>query len=164
MFLCGCSAGKLTNYAETTPTIKAEDYFNGPIKAWGIVQSMNGTVVQRFDVVMHGKWAGNVGTLNEEFTYYDGKKQKRIWTITKNPDGTYTGTAGDIVGDAKGGVAGSAMNWHYVMDIPVDGKTWRVAIDDWMFLMHDDVLINRSYLRKFGIKVAELTIVMKKGE
>jgi hypothetical protein len=163
MFLNGCGTGPVQGYADTTPKIAAEEFFNGPVKAWGVVQSMSGKVVQKFDVKMVGKWQGNVGTLDEEFTYYDGKKQHRTWTITKLADGRYEGTAGDIVGKATGNTSGSAMQWNYVMDIPVDGKVWRITLDDWMFLMNDGVLINRSYLKKFGLTVAELTIVMQKG-
>lgn len=164
MLIAGCTTGPLGGYAETMPKIAAEEYFNGPVKAWGIVQSMGGKVVQRFDVTMVGRWNGNVGTLDEEFTYYDGKKQTRTWTITKLADGRYEGTAGDIIGKATGATSGSAMQWGYVMDIPVDGKMVRVKLDDWMFLMNDGILINRSYIKKYGLTVAELTIVMKKGE
>ena len=156
------SPAPIKQYQPMSPQIAVEDYFNGNIKAWGFVQSMSGQVVQRFDVTMKGAWQGNTGTLDEEFTYYDGKKQHRTWTITKLADGTYEGRAGDIVGKATGRTAGSAMQWNYVMDIPVDGKTYRVSIDDWMFLMNEGVLMNRSYLKKFGFKVAELFIVMQK--
>lgn len=164
MLIAGCATGPLDKYADTSPKIAAEEFFNGPVKAWGIVQDMGGKVVQRFDVTMVGRWNGNTGTLDEEFTYYDGKKQTRTWTITKLADGRYEGTAGDIIGKAIGATAGSAMQWGYVMDIPVDGKMVRVKLDDWMFLMNDGILINRSYIKKFGLTVAELTIVMKKGE
>ena len=49
-----------------------------------------------------------------------------------------------------------------VMDLPVDDKVYRIRFDDWMWQMNDGVLINRSYLKKFGFTVSELTIFMKK--
>lgn len=114
---------------------------------------------------MVGSWeGGDVGTLEEDFRYYNGKTQKRIWTITKRKDGTYEGTAEDIVGKATGATEGSAVKWAYTMDIPMDGKTYRLKLDDWMWQMHDGVLINRSYLKKFGITVAELTLFMQKQD
>jgi hypothetical protein len=48
------------------------------------------------------------------------------------------------------------------MDLEVGDKTYRIKLDDWMWQMNDGVLINRSYLKKFGITVAELTLFMQK--
>ncbi|MDB2415455.1 DUF3833 domain-containing protein [Rickettsiales bacterium] len=163
IMLSGCG-NNLEYYKNSTPKADIKEYFNGKIKAWGLVQDWRGRVTTRFDVDMVGSWKGDIGTLEEDFRYYDGKVQKRIWTITKNDDGTYQGTASDIVGKATGSTQGSAVNWAYVMDIPVDGKTYRLKLDDWMWQMNDGVLINRSYLKKFGITVAELTLFMQKQD
>jgi hypothetical protein len=100
--------------------------------------------------------------LTEDFDYYDGEKQRRIWTIKKLADGSYEGTASDILGKAQGQSQGNAVRWNYVMDLPVGDTTYRIRFDDWMWVMNDGVLINRSYLKKFGITVSELTIFMQK--
>ncbi len=160
--LSGCSGNNLDYYKGTTPQADIKEYFNGPIKAWGIVQDHKGRVTRRFDVEMVGKWDGDVGTLTEKFDYYDGKTQERIWTIRKLTDGSYEGTASDIIDKATGKGEGNAVRWSYVMDLPVDDTTYRIRFDDWMWVMNDGVLINRSYLKKFGITVAELTIFMQK--
>lgn len=162
IMLSSCKSNSLEYYQGTSPKADIKEYFNGPVKAWGIVQDWRGRVVQRFDVTMVGKWNGDNGTLTEHFTYYDGKKQERVWTIKKLSDDSYEGTAGDIIGKAKGSMIGSAVNWHYIMDVPVDDTTYRIKFDDWMWVMNDGVLINRSYLKKFGLTVSELTIFMKK--
>jgi hypothetical protein len=158
----GCSSNSLEEYKGTTPKADIREYFNGPIKAWGIVQDWRGRVTRRFDVEMTGSWQGDTGTLTEHFDYYDGKKQERIWTIKKLADGSYEGTAADILGKAIGNEEGSAVRWNYVMDLPVDDTTYRIRFDDWMWVMNDGVIINRSYLKKFGITVSELTIFMQK--
>ncbi|MBN8531032.1 MAG: DUF3833 domain-containing protein [Alphaproteobacteria bacterium] len=162
MWCSGCSAGKIEQYKEEKPVIGFEEYFNGPIKGWGIVQNWKGDVVTRFDVVMVGRWKDGVGTLEEDFTYYNGKTQKRIWTIRKKEDGTYEGSADDIMGKASGKASGNAVRWNYTMDVPVDDATYRLVFDDWMWKMNDGVVINRSYMKKFGITVAELTLMMQK--
>ena len=149
-------------YKETTPVADIRDYFNGPIKAWGIVQDWRGRVIKRFDVQMVGEWNGDTGTLTEHFNYYDGDTQERVWTIRKLADGSYEGTASDIIDKATGRSEGSATRWSYVMDLPVGDTTYHVRFDDWMWLMNDGVLINRSYLKKFGFTVSELTIFMQK--
>lgn len=164
-FLSGCTGGQtLDRYKDAQPPLDLQEYFTGPIKAWGIIQDRSGKVTRRFDVDMIGTWEGDTGTLDEDFVYYDGETQKRIWTIKRLENGQYEGTAGDIVGKADGQVSGNTMRWAYQMDIEVDGKTYRLTFDDWMFLMNDGVLINRSYLKKFGITVAELTLFMQKQD
>ncbi|MFN7834618.1 MAG: DUF3833 domain-containing protein [Burkholderiaceae bacterium] len=158
----GCAGNQLKHYEGTRPQADIQAYFNGPIKAWGIVQDWRGRVVRRFDVTMVGEWRGDIGTLTERFEYYDGERQQRVWTIKKLADGRYEGTAADILDKATGQAEGSAVRWNYVMDLPVDGRTYRLRFDDWMWAMNDGVLINRSYLKKFGITVAELTIFMQR--
>ncbi len=162
--LSGCFGHSLESYKDTSPKADIKEYFNGPIKAWGIVQDWRGRVVSRFDVDMVGEWDGDTGTLTEHFEYYDGTKQERIWTIHKLAQDKYKGSASDILDEAAGEVRGSAVRWHYVMDLPVGGKTYRIRFDDWMWMMHDGVLINRSYLKKFGLTVAELTLFMQKQD
>ena len=162
LMFSGCSKDKLDYYKDTMPKADIKEYFNGPIKAWGIVQDSRGRVVRRFDVTMVGTWDGNVGTLTEHFDYYDGKKQERVWTIKKLGDDSYEGTASDIIDKAIGKTEGSAVRWNYVMDLPVDDTTYRIRFDDWMWVMNDGVIINRSYLKKFGFTVSELTIFMQK--
>lgn len=164
LMISGCARNNLDYYKGTTPQADIKEYFNGPIKAWGIVQDWKGRVVRRFDIQMVGQWEGDVGTLTENFDYYDGEKQQRIWTIRKLPDGTYEGTASDIIDKATGRTVGAAVRWDYVMDLPVDDTTYRLRFDDWMWAMNDGVVINRSYLKKFGITVSELTIFMQKQQ
>jgi hypothetical protein len=164
IMLSGCTSRDMKDYAAYQPELKPEEYFNGPIKAWGVVENWRGKVISRFDVDMQGEWKGDVGTLHEQFTYYDGKTEQRVWTIRKLGEQRYEGEAGDVLGKATGAQAGNALYWAYSMDLEVDGSTYRVKFDDRMWLMHDGVLINRSYIRKFGITVAQLTIFMQKQD
>ena len=86
----------------------------------------------------------------------------RTWIIKKSGPLEYEGTAGDIIGIAKGKSFGNALYWSYEMDVPVSDTTYRLKFDDWMWALPGDVVINRSYLKKFGFKVAELTLFMQK--
>lgn len=162
LFLFACSI-KGENYTDMAPAFKLEEYFNGTIKAWGIVQDTSGNIVNRFDVVIEGSYDGEKVILDELFTYYDdGRTEKRVWVITRTGPQQYEGTAGDIIGIAKGRSYGNALHWTYQMDVPVDDTSYRLTFDDWIWAMNDDVIINRSYLKKFGFTVAEVTIFMQK--
>src|SRR6476469_677259 len=110
------------HYADQTPRLDLRSYFNGTLDAHGMFQDRAGTVIKRFDVVMRCKWEGDVGTLDEDFAYADGTKQKRIWTLRKTGANTYVGTAADVVGQAEGILAGDALRWRYTLALPVDGK------------------------------------------
>jgi hypothetical protein len=44
----------------------------------------------------------------------------------------------------------------------VDGTTYHVDMDDWMYLVDDRTLGNRTVLTKFGLKMAEITIFFRK--
>lgn len=160
--LSGCMAINIKNYEDEKPKFDLKEYFSGPLKAWGIIQDWRGNVVTRFDADMKGTWNENEGTLEEEFRYYNGKTQHRTWRITKQDNGNYIGYADDIIDKATGKTLGNAGQWQYVMDVPVDGSTYRIKFDDWMWQMNDGVVVNRSYMKKFGITVAELTIFIQK--
>lgn len=151
-------------YQATQPQIDVKEYFNGPIKAWGVIQDWRGKVVTKFDIDMVGHWDGDQGTLKEHFQYYDGRTQEREWKITKLGQNQYEGTASDIIGKATGKTQADVAKWSYVMDLSIQGKNYHITFDDWMWNMNDGVVINRSYLKKFGITVAELTIFMKKSQ
>lgn len=160
--LSACSTTDVTLYAQQKPVLDMQQYFNGTIDAWGMFQDRSGTVIKRFTVVMQCSWKDGVGTLDEDFTYSDGTKQKRIWTLRKNASGQFFGTADDVVGEAIGNTAGNALNWKYVLALPVDGKIYHVNFDDWMFLMDDKVMLNRAVMSKFGFRLGEVTLSFSK--
>ena len=164
IFLCmGCAMGiDGALYEKVSPELKIEDFFNQDVKAWGIVQDRSGNLIKSFEVDIKCSWKGNLGTLDESFKYSDGKTQRRIWKITKLENGTYQGKADDIVDTATGTSYGNALRWNYEMDLDVDGSTYRIEFDDWMWLLNKNVLANRSYMKKFGITVGEISIFMQK--
>jgi len=158
----GCASVPLKQYHQERPELDLSRYLEGPLEAWGMFQNRKGQVIKRFHVAMVGTWDGNVGTLEEDFTYTDGTVQRRVWTIHRVDDHHYTGTAGDIVGVAQGEAFGNALNWRYTMALPVDGKVYNVKFDDWMFLMDDEVMLNRAVMSKWGVRLGEVTLAFRK--
>ena len=161
MSLTGC-ADRLDAYRGTTPPMQFDRFFDGPVKGYGIVQDRSGEIIKRFDVAMNGAWHGDDFVLAEHFDYYDGKTVDRAWHVRQIAADRYVGRASDIVGDAPGHAVGSAIRWNYVMQVPVGDTTYDMRFDDWMYMMHDGVVINRNAMSKFGVHVADLTIVMLK--
>jgi hypothetical protein len=128
------------------------------VNAVGIFTDRSGKVVKRFTVRMECAWDGNKGVLDEFFTYSDGTKDRRIWRLTAEADGRYTGTADDVIGTAQGQVSGNAFRWNYVLALPVDGRVWHVSFDDWMYLMNDKVMLNVATMSKWGIELGRVTL------
>ncbi len=156
--LLGCASPVPADYAAEQPALDLKTYFNGPLVAHGLFTDRSGKVARRFTVQMTGTWQGNQGTLDERFTYSDGKTERRVWKLTDEGQGRYSGRADDVVGVAQGQAAGNALNWRYTLALPVDGKVYEVQFDDWMYLMDERVMLNKAVMSKFGLRLGEVTL------
>lgn len=162
--LTACASTGIEEYRNERPALDLRTYLNGTLDAWGIFQGRSGEVKKRFHVVVEARWEGEVGVLDEHFAWSDGTTSRRVWTLTRQPDGTFRGRADDVVGEAVGEVAGNALRWRYVLALPVDGKVYNVDFDDWMFLMDERVMINRSYMSKWGFGLGEVSLTFVKRQ
>lgn len=164
--LSGCASPQPADYASEKPTLDLRKYFNGTLDAYGVFTDRSGKVVKRFTVVMVCRWQGppgaEEGVLDEDFTFSDGTKQRRIWRLKRTGEGSYIGRADDVVGDAIGIERGNALRWNYTLALPVDGQVINVQFDDWMYLMTDRVMLNKATMSKFGVKLGEVTLSFTK--
>jgi Protein of unknown function (DUF3833) len=158
----GCAGPQVQDYAAEKPVLDLRQYFNGELVAHGLVTDRSGAVRRRFTVKMVGRWQGDEGVLEEDFRYTDGATERRVWRLTRGADGRYTGRADDVVGSAIGQAAGNALNWRYTLRLPVDGRTWEVQFDDWMYLMDERVMLNKAAISKFGIHLGDVTLAFEK--
>jgi hypothetical protein len=162
MLLAGCASPGPEAYRDEKPVLDLRSYFDGTVDAWGYFRDRSGKVVKRFTVEIRCSWNGEVGTLDESFKYSDGTTSRRVWTITRVDAHTYTGKADDVMGEARGEAFGNALRWRYVLKLPVDGKTYEVDFDDWMFLMDEQVMLNTSVMSKFGFRLGEVVLSFRK--
>jgi Protein of unknown function (DUF3833) len=161
--LGGCSRYTTEDYANASPKLDIREYLSGNITAHGMIFDWKGKATRHFVAKIKGTWEGNVGTLDEVFTYSDATTQTRVWTLTFSDDHTFTGTAGDVIGTAEGTQNGNAVNMAYTLrHKDTDGSTIDLRVDDWLFLTAEGVVINRTKLYKFGIPVGEVMIAFTK--
>jgi len=156
------SSMKPEDFKDKKPRLIIEEYLSGNVKAWGVLQNRSGKVTRQFSADLVGKWDGKQLILDEKFNWDDGEIQTRQWQITKIDENNYVGTAGDVVGKAKGYSYGPAFKFEYVLMVPVKGREMKITFDDWIFKQDDRVAINKATMTKFGFKVAELTVVFVK--
>lgn len=143
--------------------LNLEEFFDGRVTAFGQFQDVFGTVRRRFEVVIEGTWDGETLTLVEDFAYADGTTEQRIWSLQKTGEDSWQGTAPGVIGTAFGEEKGDTFNWQYTIDLPVPDGTLRVTFDDWMWLLSDDRLLNRAYMKRAGIDIGEVIITFEKN-
>ena len=163
--LTGCAVSIDGNrYTDQQPDFDLKAFFDGEVKAWGIVQDRSGNLVQRFEVDIIGTVDGNTLTLDEKFYYSIGEgPTERVWTINESSTGVFSGFATDIPGPASGRDYGNAVLWSYEMDLPVGDTSYVVNFEDWIWAFDENTIVDRSYIKKFGIVMAEVTIFMRKA-
>ena len=162
VFLSGCSTVKVSDYADRTPKMVPEEFFNGRLTAHGVIKNRSGKVVRYFNADINAYWEGTKGTLEEDFVYDNGEKQRRVWTLIRQPDGSYIGTAGDVTGEATGRIAGNSMFLEYVLEVPYGEGTINLTMDDRMYLVEPQTLVNETVMYKFGFQVGEVVLVIRK--
>ncbi len=161
----------VTTYRAEGPKLELATFFAGQTTAHGLVKDWRGQVIRRFHATINGTFdKAGIGTLAEVFYWNDGEVQTRTWQVWPTaPDAqgntTFAGTAGDVVGQATGVASGNALNWRYTLAVPMGDKASptvvNLALDDWMYLLPDNTLLNITDMRKFGFKVGEIVIFIQ---
>ena len=159
--LLGCSTMKIDDFANTEPEFNLMQFFEGNVEAWGIVEDRFGNLKRQFKVDMNGTIKDGVLTLEEDFIYADGEKDKRIWQFSKLDESSYKGLANDIIGEAIAKEKGNAFNMKYKMDLDL-GFVVIVGFYVWMYIIDKDTIINKASISKFGFNIATVTLFFRK--
>ena len=134
---------------------------NGPIACEGMIYGPTGRVSSRFTAKMEANWDGDTGTMAEEFFYDSGNVQKRAWRLILSAGGVIKAEADDLVGAGQGQQTGDAVYLTYKIKLSDAAGGHVLDVTDWMYLMPNGTLMNRSQFRKYGFKVAELVATMR---
>lgn len=147
-------------YSETGPGFDITRHFSGPITCEGMIFGPTGRMAGRFVADMEGNWDGAKGSLKEYFTYATGAKQTREWHLNMGDNGHFTATAADVIGVAQGRQSGATVRMKYRLKLDEDAGGHILDVTDWLYLLEDGSMMNKSEMRKFGVKVAELIATM----
>ncbi len=157
----GFMAQRPAEFEGKGPVFDLRQHLNGPIQCEGVIYGPNGRVASRFVADMNGSWDGNVGTLSEDFRYDSGLTQARCWTLNLGNDSGIRAQADDIVGAGTGVVTGPSVMLRYRIRLAPSVGGHVLDVTDWMYLMENGTIMNRSQFYKWGIKVAELVATMR---
>lgn len=152
------------DYEGLGPEFDLRDQLSGDLICEGVIYGPTGRVTSRFVARMRGEWDGNRGVLNEDFRYDNGAVQERAWYLTLGENGRFTSRAEDIEGIGEGRQSGPTVRLDYRIRLPEDSGGHLLTAVDWMYLLENGTIINRSQFRKYGLKVAELVATIRKED
>ena len=152
------------DYAGMEPAFDIRQHLSGPMTCEGVIYGPMGRITSRFTANMHGHWDGDSGRLEEHFRYDSGTVQDREWRLRLQSDGRIRAEADDLVRAGIGTQKGAAVRLLYTIRLPESAGGHALDVTDWLYLVDDKTIVNRSQFRKYGIKVAELVATMRKVE
>lgn len=163
VLLTGCSYNNIQSYQDDPIQFDPEVFFNGPLVAEGIVRNRSGKVIRYFEADIDASWNQNGGTLDERFRWNDGEMQTRYWKFTRSGDQQFTGSAGDVVGDAQLKYAGNAIRMDYVLQVPLKNQSSiNINIKDWLFQVNEQSIMNVTTMKKFGFRVGDVILTIRR--
>jgi hypothetical protein len=139
-----------------TPALDIRTHMNGPMVCEGLIYGPMGRLSARFTAEFLGEWDGDSGRISERFRYDSGTVQDREWQLDFTAPGILTARAADLVGEGRGVQAGPALQLLYRIRMPQGAGGHVLDVTDWLYLMDNGTIMNRSQFAKFGAKVAEL--------
>lgn len=147
-----------SDFAADRPVFDPLQFFDGRTHSWAVMESRSGNPTSHFTADLTGHRAGDELSLEQVFTFSDGRKERRLWHIRHVSEHAYEATANDVVGVARGEAWGNAFHWSYVT---AGSRSWSLddlRFDLWMYLTEDGTtLINRVNISKFGFVLARTT-------
>ncbi len=153
----------LATYADERPLLVPQKVFNGPLRAWGVVQGPRGNIVRRMWVEIDGDWDGETLTIAERMRFENGDSMARIWTYRQNGPGQWIGSAEGNKSPSTGRVAGNAFNRQYTGDAHLpDGTVVVAQFDEWLWQLDEERLFCRAYISRWGIQLAQASVFFQR--
>lgn len=148
---------KIEDFTGKGPDFRPEDFFDGAIEGWGVMESPLGALLKRYTVKAEGRWdpAEGVVRFNETWTFDDRHVDTLFWRIRPLGEGKYSGLEPRLDGEAEGDQAGFAFHWRYTRETPQpDGSSTKLNFDDWFWKIDDDVVIVKGTAGRLGLPFA----------
>ncbi len=162
LVLTSCNDADIDAAKGINNTFNFREFFRGEVEGWGTVENWRGEVKKTFKVNISGVWDDGLSALTETSEFNDGTKLTRNWKIILNPSGQYSAAAEDTVGTAVGFESGNAAQFSYIMKVPFAKSDVEVRVTNQLFVLSDGSVIASISMRKFGFKVGEINVFMKK--
>ena len=144
------------------PQFKLEVFFSGKVEAFGhMILFFPKKRVDNIKATFDGNFRNSDLHLKEE--YFDGNlKIKRIWIFKKTANNDYIGYEKNVKGSIKVHSRDNILEMSYKFNTHYKCFNFLVNIRDYMYLIDDKTLINKSVISKFGFTIGETILIYKK--
>ncbi len=157
--LTGCGKPQhVSQFNGTSPAFDPVAFWTGHIQSWGVVEDRGGAPSETIQTNCIGEPEGPAGLhLRQTLTESDGTVRHRDWHLRRTAPAAYSATANDMVGTAQGTAAGRAFHWDWTWASDPGNNLKNVIMHQWMYLMPDGTMLNRTTITKLGFTVAQVT-------
>ncbi len=157
--LAGCSGPMpVGRFAGSNPAFDPVRFWTGHVQSWGVLEDRSGAPSDIVTTDCRGESEGADGLhMVQRLTLGDGTVQMRDWHMRRTGPATVQATANDMVGVADGVAAGRAFHWSWTLATKPGNPLFDVTMDQWMYLMDDGAMVNRTTIGKLGVTLAEVT-------
>lgn len=138
-----------------------ERLLHGRWVASGLIETPGGRVRTHFDLVSQAVPTPDGVRVDEHYRFADARTLERTWVFQTGKPGHWQAGADDVVGTAAATQEGAVSHLRYVLVFPWRGRGVRLRAHDRLHPLPDGALLLRSTLRKWGVRVAELTAVYR---
>ena len=149
--------------AEAGRLFELTSFLEGHSTAWGVFEDRFGKVRRRFAVDLIGSWQDETFKLEEMFTYEDHTHETRVWLVVPAGDGRFTATSADCVGTAHGTCSVDQIQMSYRFRLKMDAREIQVDFEDRFYRVGDGFAVNRAIMRKWGVKLGEVSLFFAAG-
>ena len=142
--------------------LKFEKFFEGEVIAKGnlIVFYPNKTIKNLY-VVFKGVFKNNKLKLIEK--YIENEKETiRNWSFEKQSNNHFIGNEKNVKGKIIVKIDKNHLKMRYYFKLLIWKFSINVLVNDYMFLINDNEIVNTTYVSKFGINLAKVVLLYKK--
>ncbi len=152
------------DYLDRGVKIDIRKFLNGELEGFAVMQDGNGKIIGTETIKISAKWDDNKGVMQQNFIYFDGKKDSRTWLITLEDDGTFSAVGHDVTSAAQGKQIGNAMEMIYTLSLRGSAGKEQVRFVDKIYLVDEKSAIMISDSRKNFGSSGKAIIALKKIE
>ena len=134
----------------------------GRTKAWGVFEDRFGCLRRRFTVEMNGYWQNDTFCLDETFIFDTGDVEERKWLVRPQDDGKFVATCDDCIGELRGTTEPNILRMRYKFRLDLGKTIINVDFDDRIYQMGPHTAVNRATMRKYGIRLGDLSLFFRK--
>jgi hypothetical protein len=137
-------------------------FLTGTSTAHGVFEDRAGRVRRSYRIDIVGRRDGGRLIMDEVFQFDDGAYDERTWVLSAPVAGSFIATATDVLGTAQGTVGRTVTEMRYKFRLRLRERSIVVDMHDRFYAVGATTMINRSTVRKFGIRLGELTTVFER--